>query len=143
MTVYEKRTRFVLLSCLHKVELSEPIPAVGAEQYCIRDGSYHTVTMHLTNYRAKCKSCRGSRNTGDDQVMAEVWAKKHIVQNPRHTVTVSRDAQRLKEFTNVEEVLFASGEELRETAANAQGILRKSFPDAVEVGTYEGGRFPF
>lgn len=131
MSTYERRTRFLMLDCLHKVEIAEPVPALKAEQYCIRCGTYRIVDMYLTNYKTKCKAgkqCSFGRNFGDDEAKAFAVATKHTASNPRHTVAIFRNADKIGEVTNSGTDLFSTHSEMREQSRAAQSILRGAFP---------------
>lgn len=128
-TAYSRRTVWLGLACNHKLEIMEPAPEIGADQYCIRCGTWKRVDSYLVNYRTTCKAkCTFGRNFGDDEEKAKIAARKHIGSNPRHTVELLRDGKKVAEFNNVEETLFHTLDEVKEIAKEAAAVLNSRFP---------------
>lgn len=127
MSAYERRTKNLLLSCKHKVEVYEPAPQLGEEQYCIRCGDYRAVDRYIDNFRVHCITrCTYARNfTTMD--LADKYARKHTASHPKHKVEVKKNGEKVKEYTNVEEALFSTHSEMAALSRNAQQLLRDAF----------------
>lgn len=125
MSAYAKTLMRVMLDCNHTVEIPVPIPAIGDEQYCRRCNDWKLVTDHLLNYYVRCLGRHSySRTFGADKDRAFLAARKHVLDNPRHTVQIGCNGRRLCEVDNVSETMFATPDELRKISHDAQLILK-------------------
>jgi hypothetical protein len=80
-----------ILSCQHRVKYQAFY--VSGKLYCGLCHEYNPIReVEIMEWRANCRHCRFARWAGMSEETAEIFANGHVSRNPRHIVSVEREA---------------------------------------------------
>lgn len=79
----------IALACGHIQKFKLPMPQNGETVLCRSCREYRIVKLKINQWRARCKQCNYSRQTGVDIEYAKIIARKHSL-NCKHVTYVFR-----------------------------------------------------